>query len=432
MLSNITTHEPPASSWQTRLNLIVDTMREMSRQTDPEEMVRTYGARMEQLLRRDRLITLSRRNHEYPEFRITRDSTWTQSINPWTQRHLLPVHRGGLFAELIYGDEPRIINDLQVAPEDPAATYLEGQRSLVAIPLFDQGIAMNMVVLLRSELYAFSPEDLPEHVWISNLFGRATSNLVLSAELRQAYEAADRELQLVAEMQRSLLPAALPAIPTLDLAVHYQTSRRAGGDYYDFFPLADGMWGILIADVSGHGTPAAVLMAITHTIAHTHPEAPCPPGRLLSRLNQNLCARYTSRSGNFVTAFYGIYNPTTRELRYSTAGHAPPRLKRCRDGTLRGLDQSRGMPLGIIAHENYTEGSCQLVPGDQLVLYTDGITETFSPDGAMFGTAGLDAVLVDCSQSAAGLIEAVLAAVDGFSGMRALADDRTLLVAKVH
>src|SRR5207253_1299364 len=103
-------------------------------------------------------------------------------------------------------------------------------------------------------------------VWLSNLFGRATHNLVLAEELRQAYEAVDRELVAVADIQRSLLPAKLPKIPTMDLAAHYQTSRRAGGDYYDFFPLAEGKWGIIVADVSGHGTPAAVLMAITHCI----------------------------------------------------------------------------------------------------------------------------------------------------------------------
>ena len=87
-------------------------------------------------------------------------------------------------------------------------------------------------------------------VWMSNLFGRATHNLVLAEELKAAYEIVDRELKIVADIQRSLLPSPLPKIPTLGLAAHYQTSQWAGGDYYDFFPLPDGHWGILIADVS--------------------------------------------------------------------------------------------------------------------------------------------------------------------------------------
>src|SRR5262249_10816585 len=157
----------------------------------------------------------------------------------------------------------------------------------------DQGVALNMVVVLSKRPAAFSKEGFPEMVWVSNLFGRATNSLVLSAELKEAYTALDNELQVVADIQRSLLPTELPRIPTLDLAAWYQPSRRAGGDYYDFFPLPEGKWGILIADVSGHGTPAAVLMAITHCIAHTHPGPATPPGEILSYVNCHLNARYT-------------------------------------------------------------------------------------------------------------------------------------------
>src|SRR5262249_25376332 len=184
-----------------------------------------------------------------------------------------------------------------------------GHRSLMAMPLFDQGVALNMVVRLKKEPAAFSREQLPELVWMSNLFGRATSNLVLSEELQRAYQDLDREFKIVGEIQRSLLPAELPTIPTLDLAAYYQPSQRAGGDYYDFFPLPEGKWGIFIADVSGHGTPAAVLMAVTHCIAHTHPGPPMLPARVLDYLNHHLARRYTSQNRSFVTAFYGIYHP---------------------------------------------------------------------------------------------------------------------------
>src|SRR5262249_62094850 len=126
-------------------------------------------------------------------------------------------------------------------------------------------------------------------------------------ELRQADEDLDRELKIVADIQRSLLPARLPRIPTVDLAAHYQPARRAGGDYYDFFPLPDDRWGIFIADVSGHGTPAAVLMAVTHSIAHTRPGPPMPPRTLLDYLNDHLSTRYTSTNRTFATAFSPIY-----------------------------------------------------------------------------------------------------------------------------
>ena len=107
--------------WRSRLAIIVDTMREMSRQTDPQEMVRTYGERMRQLLPIDRRFSLSRRDLEAPKYRITRSTTWTEDLNPWKEKDRLPLLEGGLLAELIYGDEPQVIDDLHVAADDPAA-----------------------------------------------------------------------------------------------------------------------------------------------------------------------------------------------------------------------------------------------------------------------------------------------------------------------
>ena len=250
----------------------------------------------------------------------------------------MPLYEGGLIAELIYGDEPRLFDDLDIDPDDPAAEYLNGYRSMLAIPTYDRGEALNMVLLLRREPHAFSREQFPEVVWMSNLFGRATAHLLTSERLKQAYESVDYEMKVVGEIQRSLLPAKMPVIPTLAVAASYQTSHRAGGDYYDFFPLPEGKWGILIADVSGHGTPAAVLMAVTHSLAHTYPGQPTPPNEMLDYLNGKLAALYTMQSDTFVTAFYGIYNPADRSLTYSSAGHNPPRLKRCQDGTLIALN----------------------------------------------------------------------------------------------
>src|SRR5262249_16025552 len=149
------------------------------------------------------------------------------------------------------------------------AQYLDGQRSLLAIPHYDGGYAQNMVILGREEPKAFARESIPELVWMSNLFSRATQTLVLTQAFKEAYETVDYELKSIAEIQRSLLPAEVPHVPGLDVAVSYQTAARAGGDYYDFFPLPGGKLGVLIADASGHGAPAAVLMAVTHSITHT-------------------------------------------------------------------------------------------------------------------------------------------------------------------
>lgn len=419
------------TDWRRRLAIIVETMREMSRQTDPQEMVRTYGERMRQLLPIDRRVSLSRRDLEYPRFRITRSTTWTENVNPWKDRDRLPVFEGGLLAELVYGNEPRVFDDLQVADDDPARDYLEGHRSLLAIPMFDRGESVNMVVLMQQAPAAFPGDEVPDLVWRTGLFGRATSNLVLSEELQQAYQAIDRELKVVAEIQRSLLPAKLPKIPHLDLAAHYQPSRRAGGDYYDFFPLPAGQWGVFIGDVSGHGTPAAVLMAVTHCIAHTNPGAAAPPGQVLAYLNHHLATHYTAYNQSFVTAFYGVYDPAALTLTYACAGHNPPRLKRCQDGTLLELNGANGLPLGIVDDQAYEQYVQPLQTGDQIIFYTDGITEARDPDGKLFGTDRLDRELENCSLQASALLDAVLGAVDAFANGRPADDDRTVIVARV-
>jgi sigma-B regulation protein RsbU (phosphoserine phosphatase) len=420
-----------AGSAEERMAFIIATMREMSLQTDPAEMRRQYAARMRQVLPTDAVVSLSRRDLRWPKYRVTRSSRWTEEINPWKQPHLLPLHEGGLIAELIYSDEPRLFDDLDIDPDDPAAEYLNGYRSMLAIPTYDHGEALNMILLLRREPHAFSREQFPEVVWMSNLFGRATAHLLTSERLKQAYESVDYEMKVVAEIQRSLLPAQMPVIPTLAVAASYQTSHRAGGDYYDFFPLPEGKWGILIADVSGHGTPAAVLMAVTHSLAHTYPGQPTPPNEMLDYLNGKLAALYTTQSDTFVTAFYAIYNPADRSLTYSSAGHNPPRLKRCQDGTLIALTGARGLPLGIDPDIKYQQQTHVLIPGDELVLYTDGITEADNGRGELFGLERLDKVLENCAIGASDLLKAVLASVEEFTAGTPAHDDRTLLVAKV-
>jgi sigma-B regulation protein RsbU (phosphoserine phosphatase) len=418
-------------NWRDQLDFVVASMREMSSQTDPQEMNRAYRRRMRSVLPVDGSLSLSRRDLSAPWFRITRASRWEEELNPWKQRDRLPLVQGGIGAELIYGDEPRLFDDLRIATDDPLFEYLEGFRSVAAVPMYDKGVSLNMVLLLRHEQGAFNPEQFPQMVWMSNLYGRATHNLVLSEQLKEAYEAVDHELATVARIQLSLLPRKMPTIPTMGVAAYYQTSQRAGGDYYDFFSLPDGRWGLLIADVSGHGTPAAVIMAVTHSLAHTYPGDRHRPGALLEYLNSKLYSLYTASTDTFVTAFYAIYDPRDRSFRYASAGHNPPRLKRCEDGSLTLLDEAGGLPLGITSEASYPDGKHLLVRGDQIVLYTDGITEAYDAKGEQFGLARLDKVLENCSVGASDLLQSVLEALEAFTGGRPAHDDRTLLVVKI-
>jgi sigma-B regulation protein RsbU (phosphoserine phosphatase) len=428
-----------AADWRRRLAVIVDTMRDMSQQTEPQAMVRSYASRLSKLSSYDRSVSLSRRGLIRPWYKITRSSMWpaADAPDPWKEPDRLPMFDRGLLGQLLYSNEPHLIDDLVIPEDDPAYEFFAGMRSLVALPHYDEGEALNMVVHMRREPAAFDPEELPQMVWIGALFGRATHNLVLGREVKEAYAAVDRELQTVADIQRSLLPAELPKIPGLTLAAHYQTSRHAGGDYYDFFELPDGKWGILIADVSGHGTPAAVIMAILHSIAHSLPGEPRSPAEMLRLVNRRITRTYTGGRGTFITAFYAVYDPAGRTLTYASAGHNPPRLRRCGERLLASLDRGRGLPLGIVDDEGYGEDRVALQRGDALLFYTDGITEAWSahvgPDGReLFGLSRLDAVLSRCPPTPDDIVAEVLHEVDAFTGGKPATDDRTLLAARVE
>jgi len=301
---------------------------------------------------------------------------------------------------------------------------------LVTLPTYENGEVINMNAMLLHDPANFRFDRYPIYMWQSNLWGRATLNLVMRKELKVAYDMVDKEMRVVGDMQRALLPSDLPQIPGLELAAYYQTSTRAGGDYYDFFALSDGRWGMLIADVSGHGTPAAVMMAITHAISHLHPGSGVSPAQLLNFLNRTLTERYTVSTGTFVTAFYGVYDPADHSLTYARAGHNPPRLLR-RGTKIKSLGDVGDLPLGIDADVEFEERREPLKAGDTLVLYTDGITEARNNADNLFETDRLDQVLKQTCGSPQKVLDAILASVEEFTGGRAPTDDRTLLVAEV-
>jgi sigma-B regulation protein RsbU (phosphoserine phosphatase) len=422
--------ETEPRNWRARLAVSVEVMRELSRYSDPQEMYAVFARRMAQLFPVSRQITVSRRGLREPQYRVTRFNLWKDPVNPWKEAHRLPVHEGGVLAKLVYADEPKVIEHLVLEPSDPAAAYLAGQRSVLAIPHYDQGTAQNVVVLAREDADAFPRDRIADLVLLSNLFSRATQTLVLSQAVREAYDAVDYELRSVADIQKSLLPASVPDVPGLDVAVHYQTAKRAGGDYYDFFPLPGGRLGVLVADASGHGAPAAVLMAIAHSIAHTRLEPPERPGELLTQLNHHLTRQYTRQTGNFMTAFYAVFDPPNGTLSYASAGHNPPRLVRRADGSRLVLNRAQRLPLGIKPDEVYPEQVVPLSEGDHVVFFTDGVIEAVNGDGDVFGSHRLDSSLGGAPPTAEHLIQAILRDFVGFTSGVPVADDRTLVVVK--
>lgn len=405
---------------------MIDMVREISRQTDPQTMISVFRKETPRLYGGDGSLSISRRDLKEPLYRITRSTRWQEDINPWTQTARLPLLRGGLLADLLYSDTAGILKDFSIPATDPGHAHLEGARALLCLPLFDGGVALNMVVRWSLDPCGFDHVRLADAILTANLFGRATNTLVIARRLEAANLELDFEMKQVADLQRSLLPPKLPTIPTLDIAADYQTAARAGGDYYDFFDLEDGRWGVVIADVSGHGTPAAVVMAILRTLLHARCNQRATPAQTLAVINQHLCEQANRIKGMFVTAFYGIYHPGDGSLHYSCAGHCPPLLVGGSAG-VRELDAAQGLPLAVDSACEFPEGRVQLVAGDTLLLYTDGITEAANENGEMYGRDRLLSCVHKEVTNAQHIIECITTKLLVFTKSGSPQDDRTLV-----
>jgi len=255
-----------------------------------------------------------------------------------------------------------------------------------------------------------------------------------NAALEEAYGIIDHQFRVVGDIQVSLLPERPPDIVGFDVATHYRAATRAGGDYFDYFPLDDGRWGVMVADVSGHGAPAAVVMAMTRVILHIVHEAwsgaaDAPsrePAPILARLNQELCENILS--GMFVTCCYGVLDPAARTFTYASAGHPPPVVLEADSHRAAAQDAEGSFPLGIVEGAEYETAVLALPPGTGLVIYTDGITEAFNDAQEQFGETRLMEAVSAADPAASAIRDAILHALDAYRGPVELADDTTLVV----
>ena len=238
----------------------------------------------------------------------------------------------------------------------------------------------------------------------------------------------DRELQLARQIQKTFLPEELPELPGYDLAAEWQTARQVGGDFYDVFELSPGEFGLTIADVSDKGLPASLYMTVSRTLIRARALEKESPARTLEKVNHIL--QLDSSDGFFVTVFYAILELESGKVTYCVAGHNPPYWLLPEQPKVQPLNKG-GIALGMMDPINLKDQELVLAPGDGLVLYTDGVTETFSPEGKAFGENRLRAKLESLlAENARGIVEGIGLTLDSFREDRALDDDYTLLVVR--
>src|SRR5215207_1674387 len=224
-----------------------------------------------------------------------------------------------------------------------------------------------------------SADVIPHHSSVNDAFVR---NLTwrFRAAADQERERIEQELQVARQIQQELLPDSVPKLEGWQIATYYGPTREVGGGFYDFVELSRGRLGLIVGDATGHGMPAALVMATTRGMLRAVVQSLESPGEVLARVNEALAAEIPPST--FITCFYGILDPESGRFIYANSGHNLP----CR----RHDDQAdelraRGMPLGLMPGTEYEEKEALLEVGDSVLLYSDGLVEARDPEGEMFG-----------------------------------------------
>jgi phosphoserine phosphatase RsbU/P len=294
-------------------------------------------------------------------------------------------------------------------------------RSELDIPLKVNGKVIGVFSAEHSELDAFSPESRHLLQGLADHIAVAVDNAMRYGNERSLREQMSKEASEAHAIQRALLPNASPLVPGFAIDGGWSPARTVGGDWFDYIPLEEGHWGLVLADVAGKGTAAALLMSATRAMFRSLADHFDSPGELLERLNQFVVQDFPS--GRFVTLIYGILDPATATMKFASAGHPFPLLVEGNDARL--LEGEPGLPLGIAASE-YPPTSIKLTPGSRLLLYSDGITDMLNAEREEFGCDRLCQHLLRPDVTA----DSILEEVKRFSAGAPPADDATVVLVR--
>lgn len=243
-------------------------------------------------------------------------------------------------------------------------------------------------------------------------------------------EKLERELEVARQIQVGILPRSLPELPGLDFGARMVPTSAVGGDFYDVIQLGNGMLGLVVGDVTGHGVPAALLMALTVTLIRVEAPRCESPTEVLVSVNRHLIE--SNDSGLFVTALYGILDVASLEFNYARAGHPLPVALDSRGNSV-VLEQGTGQPLGLFDPIALDEGRLRLEQGGSMLLYTDGVTEAVDGAGEFFGTERLTSALQEIAGSHPEQVcEALWQALTAYQGTMPQDDDVTLVAVGIR
>lgn len=329
---------------------------------------------------------------------------------------------------MLKNQQPLVINDLTAdsrfrLPPGAAETVM----SLLCVPLRLKGSMIGVLsVFNKIGKEGFSESDQRLLTIIAAQSAQVIENARLYQE-EQALVQIEAELKTAREIQQKLLPKGPPEIPGYQLVARSEAARRVGGDYFDFLRRDANRVGLCLADVSGKGISASLLMAYVQATIRSQTLSESSVAERLAHSNQLLYE--STDSDKFVTAFYGELDASNHTLRYTNAGHNPPLLF-APDGAVQQLDQG-GPVLGVLPSFTFDEGVVELEPGALLVIFTDGYSEAMNLRFEEFGEERLEAIAAEHRQdSPQGLLERINAEVAEFCGDAPQTDDMTIMIVK--
>src|SRR5438132_5131792 len=331
----------------------------------------------------------------------------------------LKVGKDGMVGHVAATGKMRYAPDVRRDPYYIACE--ESTLSEVAIPLVVDNRLVGVFTASHPELNAFPPEQLRLLQALCNHVAVAVQNARLFQRERQERERMSCEAHEARVIQQALLPKSSPYVPGFAISGLSIPAGAVGGDWYDFIPMEDGRWGLVLADVSGKGMAAALLMSATRGMLRSLAEACCTPGEVLTRLNRLLVDDFPS--GRFVTMVYAVLYPANRILTFAEAGHIRPLLVTVSES--RFLETEAGIPLGL-GFGSFSETRVHLAEGWRLLFYSDGITEAMNPQQEEYGDVRLRDHVLRADSSTEGLLEDVRFFANG-TGQH---DDATVIIIK--
>jgi sigma-B regulation protein RsbU (phosphoserine phosphatase) len=296
-------------------------------------------------------------------------------------------------------------------------------RSEVAIPLQREGDLVGVFTASHCELNAFCPDQLRLLQGLCAHVAVAVHNARRFGDEREQRKRMSREAEEARSIQQALLPRSSPLIPGFSVSGLSIPAGSVGGDWYDFIPLRDGRWGLVLADVSGKGTAAALLMSATRSMLRSLAQTVSGPAEVLTHLNNMMIEDFPS--GRFVTMVYAELDPSSRVLRIANAGHLAPLL--VEPSGYRWINHEHGLPLGISASK-FSETEVTLGEHSRIAFYSDGITEADVDSGEEYGAERLLAQM----QSPDVTLDGLLADVRKFANGCGLRDDATVIMVRAR